>query len=443
MPAGYPRSSTDALETLGIACLLLMAFLMPWTRDGARVFEVLLVLLTVLSAREILRHDRDAWVFFVLLAFTGWMLWINHVSERAFPGWDGDRTEDVRDGARMFLFAVSGWWLGGSVRGMRVVACLASAGVVVAVALDLMGLGLNATSPNATSNFGFRNSQHTAVMIGTLLLAVITLGPRYVWTSAPGGASSLGWLLAWLAAMGGLLWMLAQTGNRQIWLGLVAGLGTAAVLWAIHARVRRRNRRDRHGIPGTAWVAALLLVAGLVWSAVPAWERLEREWTSVSAYLSGPSDQVEWTSVTIRLALWRHAAERISERPVLGYGGASRPHLIAESDLPQQIKHGFGHFHNSYIDLALAYGLLAPILLISILAGLALRLLMAWARGRVPTDVAAFLVGWLALFSVINVFESYVFYNTGPMLMGLVGAIGYSATIRTRREGRQNQADTI
>lgn len=443
VPSRYSRSPNDSLETFGIACLLLVVFLMPWARDGARVFEVLLVLVTLLSAREILRHDRDGWIYLVFAAFVGWMLWINQVSERAFPEWDSDRAEDVRDGARMFLFLVYGWWLGGSVRGMRLVACLAIAGVVVAVALDLVGLGLNDTNPKSTNDFGFRNSQHTAVVFGTLLLAVITLGPRHVWASGPGGAASHGRMLGWLVAIVGLLWMLAQTGNRQILLGLAAGLGTAAVLWVIQARARNRDRQEQQRISVTAWIAALLLVAGLVWSAVPAWERMEREWTSVSAYMSGTTDQVEWKSVTVRLALWRYAADRISERPVLGHGGASRPHVIAESDLPQQIKDRFGHFHNSYVDLALAFGVLAPVMLVSILAGLAIRLLRAWACGTVPTDAAAFLVGWLALFSVVNVFESYVYYNTGPMLLGLVGAIAYAATIRIRHGDEWNQAESM
>jgi len=432
LPSDYPRAPHPVLECAGIATLLLTVFLFLWARDWARVFEVLFLFATIVSAVQILRNDPDAWVYLVLILVVLWTITINRLSMQWYPQWDGDKLEGTRDSARMFLFALCGWWLGGRPRSIAVIACVAIGGALVASAIPALGIPWEDEAEGSPNAFGFRNSQHAAVIYGTILLVAIVLVPRFC--RGTRAAQLVRWTICALIIIG-CLWILNQTGNRQVWLGLISGLGVAGVIFLRRASTYDSDTRLGGHRRGAAWLAVVLAVAAMVWSAGPAWERMQREWNEVSEYMTGEAAMPKPTSALIRLELWKSTVAAISERPLLGYGGANRQHVIPESGLPESMEQ-WGHAHNSYLDLAVEYGIVVPILFISILSGLALRVIQAWRQRFLPTDVAALLLGWIAFFAVVNVFESYVYYDTGILLMMVMGGVCYTATIPYRRSRR-------
>lgn len=435
VPSDYMRASRPGIAAFGIACLLLMVFLTPWARDWARVFEVLLVFTTMASGARILRGDPDAWIYLVLALFVAWTLWAGYLATVAFPDWPHDGVEGTRDCARIFVFAICGWWMGGTPRGVAAIAVAAFAGVAVTVMLEAIGTPVHRWYGLDNGAFGFRNSQHSAIVFGTLALFVAAMGPRFC--AASGTAGRFPWRRAilWVVAVAGCILLLRMTGNRQIWVGLAgAGLVCAALL-LYHARKSGpRSEPMPRGRAVTVAAVAAVLLAGVAYGAGgKAWAKFEREWSGIAAYVAGDTENVDVNSSTIRLMLWRNALSAAAERPLLGYGGNSSAALIDRTDMPERVR-GFGHPHNSYLHLWNSYGIAAPIIFILVLAGLALRILQAWRRSFLSTDVAVFAVGWLSLFAVVNVFESYVFYNSGFFLMMVVGGAIYSMTLPCRRE---------
>jgi O-antigen ligase len=144
------------------------------------------------------------------------------------------------------------------------------------------------------------------------------------------------------------------------------------------------------------------------------------------------------TSATIRLTLWRTAAEAIAKRPLTGYGGAARKIVLKDAGLPVHLVGQIGHFHNSYLELWLSYGVLGPLVFIGILILLGWRLIAASRQKCLAPDFALFGLSWLAFFATVNIFESYVSYRSGAYLIFIVGGALYSIAIPARRTIRHH-----
>lgn len=116
------------------------------------------------------------------------------------------------------------------------------------------------------------------------------------------------------------------------------------------------------------------------------------------------------------------------EAPLTGYGGATKYKLIEKSDMSDLIKNNFGHFHNGYLEMAVAYGLPGLLLLPLLLTVLASRTFRAWRYDKLPTDFMLFGLLSLIFFAVVNLFESYPMYRTGYFFMGILGGSLYTLT---------------
>ena len=99
--------------------------------------------------------------------------------------------------------------------------------------------------------------------------------------------------------------------------------------------------------------------------------------------------------------------------------------------MPEAAITGFGHFHNSYLELAVAYGLGAPVVFIAILLFLLIRALKARKNGHLSIEFTCFSVSWVTFFFIVNLFESYVMYRTGYFLLMLLGGIIYGVTSKS------------
>jgi O-antigen ligase len=98
-------------------------------------------------------------------------------------------------------------------------------------------------------------------------------------------------------------------------------------------------------------------------------------------------------TLTGRTLLWDLAEAAIESRPWLGFGyKAYWTNIPAEMRELVSVVGGVFHFHNNYLDVAVAFGFIGPILLaLGVITGLArsLRMLLA---GVEPIDAWPFLI---------------------------------------------------
>jgi O-antigen ligase len=119
-----------------------------------------------------------------------------------------------------------------------------------------------------------------------------------------------------------------------------------------------------------------------------------------------------------RGALWKFAGSKTLEHPIIGWGGEARKNLIAESEfLNSRTAKGLQHSHNAWLDFGLAYGLLGILLLSTLLYQLIRLCLQHWKSNHIPTHIMTYSVTALVFLSIMNLFESYLFFWQGGYLI--------------------------
>lgn len=424
-PSVYSRTLWPSLEWVALLALLLFATCQFLFREAARVAEVLLLAVTLLSAFHIWRGNRDRWLYLAPVAFFVFTLAVNAWATLKFPE-ELDHLSYSRQYTRMFLFLLAGWWLGARERNVLLLFAAAVGGLMITIAVEGGTDSWRHLLDGERVDFGLRNAQHTGVLFGSVLIGAACFMFRFF---APRRHHSVrvGLIIAWTAMFAVTLLIVIGAESRQVWLGFAAAIFAGVLFLGVSRPVARFRSRIWLAI-----VAAFLITGFLTTfffdSLSATWSSFASDWQAVQSLINGNGDVAKLGSGTVRLLQWQFALDAIADRPWFGYGGATKALLIEQSNLPGFIRSHFGHIHNSYLELWLGYGIIAPLAFISTILGLAWRTISGWRKGSLQPDMAAFGLAWLAFFATVNIFESYVTYLTGYYLTSIIGAGLYSLT---------------
>ncbi|WGL15991.1 O-antigen ligase family protein [Microbulbifer bruguierae] len=266
-------------------------------------------------------------------------------------------------------------------------------------------------------DFGLHNAQHTAMLFGTATLGLLAFAPAILRRRRWAWPLRLGWLLALATSVCAVI--LTQT--RGVWVGMLPALliSACAATVALHRHFRSHRRYVIAASAATCGAAALVgyLSLGDVVS-----HRLAYEQNTIALAQQGELAQLPYTSTGIRLHTWAEAMHWIGKHPLVGWGGNGRSLIFDHSsNLPDDIKQHFGHLHNSYLDLMVNFGLLGLLLLAALVYWLMNRCLRYYRAGLLSGNNLVFCLSFTVFFGVINFFESYLFYDSGRLLMALIG----------------------
>lgn len=263
-------------------------------------------------------------------------------------------------------------------------------------------------------DFGLHNAQHAAMLFGTAALGIAAFFPRII----ASGHRLLA--LAWLALLAICIAAVVASQTRGVWAGFIAGALTLATIRVMELRNRYRRRTIFAGAVATA---VCTLAIGYIALGDIVSQRLAAERETLHLLQQGQLEKVpDTTSAGVRLHTWREALNWIAEHPLVGWGGNGRSLIFDHStNLPESIKQNFGHLHNSYLDLLANYGLLGLALLVALVYWLVSRCLHGYRSGHLCAGDFTFCLSFTVFFAVINLFESYLFYDSGHLVMALVG----------------------
>lgn len=140
--------------------------------------------------------------------------------------------------------------------------------------------------------------------------------------------------------------------------------------------------------------------------------KIENEISKLTPYLSGESDKPAQTSFGWRIELWNIAIDKTRELPLIGMGGESRFDAILNTpNISHGLKHKYHHFHNSFFEFSVAYGILGLTLLCLFLYKVtyvkeAQRVMSINKAAQIYTAASIFIL-------TVNLFESYLFFWQG------------------------------
>ncbi|WP_404297352.1 O-antigen ligase family protein [Halomonas sp.] len=397
-----------ALVAYAALCLL-----WPAVGEPAGTLMAILGLVAVLSWGKGLRGSAPVWLLLMavlvqLISWTGGYL--HH------PEWISDIPQLDRLG-KQFMFIGVAWWLGGNTRLTRWVWGLAALGVVVVMLPPFTDWAVWQRGLSGQRvGLSIRNAQHDAMLLGTVLIGLVAMSPRLLGAGPWRPLRWVGWWLGLAVCLAGVL----VTQTRAAWLGLLVALCVAGLCWGVYERAvgHPRAARRMFSLLG-GLVLLVVLVGGYFHEALE--RRLGQESQVIAQILAGEMAQVPDTSIGIRIHSWRAAGEWIAERPVAGWGGQARGLVMQHTEwLSPVYEERFGHLHNSFLELWVAYGILGVGAILALTAWVGIGTWKAWRARVIPGDMALFAVAFFVFWLLVNQFESFMAFGSGVYVFNMV-----------------------
>lgn len=378
-----------------------------------------------------------------------------------FTDFDGLFYSDPNNFGRLFLILPIGYFLIGNQRRKDAFLIAALVGVSIPVITSIDRELFDKILSGKRPSFGYANAQHSSMLFSLAYIGLLS----YYRKIAPRGV--LWRQFAWFTISLVPILVISTSKTR----GALLGLFTSGVLYCIHklgdfeyrrifSIIRERLQQPSPNSSGeradnfqqktdtTSNLTALFLNRRFAPDSL--WTRLKRNLipyfsivllivlfvlsTSHRMLPDVDSDPngIATTSVQtnsnvgIRFAYWAEGKQLFCEHPLVGWGGDARYFLIPQaSHLPYS--GSIKHFHSSYVDFAVAYGLFGVMVILTpwIFAFRFTRRLRHSSSASDPT--LNFTTYGIVCFGVMNFFESYIFnYWTGAFAAIILLAPIYS-----------------
>ncbi|GAA0827806.1 hypothetical protein GCM10009112_07420 [Marinomonas arenicola] len=337
---------------------------------------------------------------------------------------------------RMFLFIPIAWWIKDSPKKVFLFWSLAALAVLASPWISGDGFQeIIRGWQGYRVDFGLKNAGHTSLFFGTILIGLICFSPRlYLWKKSS--------LIILIPCLLFCAFTMIAVQTRAGWLALIVCSSTTLIYFFL----KEKNKSKFFNKKTIAFIILTLIAGSLLYKNMGniVEKRSKSESSVIDSVLSGNFDDIPYTSVGIRVNLWRAALARIEERPILGWGINGQSIAIKETTwLPDHIRQTFGHLHNSYFSILTNYGLLGLLFYVVWFGWIFLKILNLVSKGSLGKDIGYFSITVLSFWSIVNLFESYLFFWTGVVyiqaLFGGLLALIWQAEIKEKQQ-KNNQA---
>jgi O-antigen ligase len=415
---------------IGIIAAFCFAFSVAMERDLARISEVFLILSLLVSSKNIYRNNtkQDNRLYLLAFIFLIFMILVNKWAEATYASEDLNHERFMRHYIRFFLFLAIGWWLYKSENLVIILFSCLILGFLIRIIESGDFSHWSKVLSGHRMEFGFSNAQHTGIYAGSIIFLTLFLHIKALKAPTFPLKIFLQSLLCSIFIISLICAISSQT--RGIFIGLVIALPILFIAWGVRSPIAQRI-----GVKKTLTVSVIFTICGilLAFQHEPMEKRFQKATQTVSKLAQEGIENTPTTSSGIRLHQWHLALKLIMERPLFGYGGATKEQLIKQSEMPKAAIGNFGHFHNSYLELAVAYGLGAVAIFLFLLYFLFYRLIVALKQKQISPSFAYMGLSWLIFFAIANIFESYVMYRSGYVLFAIIGGAIYGLSIPKRQ----------
>jgi len=416
----FPRTSTP-LVALGLICIVV--FLL-FNLSGNISLEhyphivfILIFLSSVVKQRWILLKDTGVRLIAIGLLLPFILFWINYLDKTA-QSFEYFTAEKL---VRLTGFVVAGFWLGGSLRNIQVFLVLAFLGLMIALFnVDIIP-AFKSIFTGSRVDFALRNAQHTSMFFGVAVIALITFHQNIRFNTL---SKTNKWLFTalWGVGLSLALIVLIGTQTRASLLAFTVIFILSVILMSI--KFYREGITDK---TKKLFITYILLSTMVLSFAINlTLSNRGHEAKVIKQLANAELNNLPRSSLGLRLDTWIEASEWIAQKPLQGWGSQAAKHILQEASLFEDINIVFGHFHNSYIEFAVSYGLTGLSFLLFIFIWLNRRIYLICKRKPELIAVWYYTFYGSLFMAVINVFESFVFWGSGTYTMAILLAPAYT-----------------
>jgi O-antigen ligase len=269
----------------------------------------------------------------------------------------------------------------------------------------------------ARIDFAFRNANHGALYFGTCLIVLLSFYQTLV-------THKMTKKIVWISLFLVFSLFLLFTQSRGTWLALVLVFIYFGYLKIQERRLSEGTYLWKKGLLGFAVLGSLalfLLFNTSLGQSISS--RVFAESNTWALIFSGNLTDLPKTSIGIRISFWLQGLNYFLERPLFGWSTQGQTLAIQLSPELASLK-GFGHLHNSWIELLINYGVIGSFLYIFSLFILSKVVKRSYQSGVISSEWLIFFKLFLFYWILVNIFEGFVLFWTGAFLCSVIfGAI--------------------
>jgi O-antigen ligase len=400
-----PQEQPTWLILIGIASIAVYAFCRTGFDEVASVASTIGGLTGLWGlfkyGKEVDSHIlfRFVWIA-IILQLISWGL-----SQYTTPEWAEDYPK-IDKITRWFVFIPMAWWIAQYKNAIWLIWGCAALGILVSPWVTGEGIpeiirGLN----GERVFFGLRQAQHTSLFFGVILIGLLCFTRKIInikkWLTIP--------LLLTIAYC---LLIIYINSSRQAWLALLL----TAFFMASYFTIKRFNRATgkKKLVTLSLFLGGMLCLSAVIANNNTIVDRVMEEKEALEAIATLDFDDVPYSSFGIRLHSWVAASEFIKEKPIFGWGSNGKTLVMKKTEwLPDWVQNGFGHLHNTYIQILVNFGLVGLAFYLFIWMYMTNSLFKEIHKGTIKKDIGYFFMSFLCFWSIMNCFEAYQNFWTG------------------------------
>lgn len=413
------------VEIIGLLGLALVAFALALGNTGQSVGMGLLLIASLFAWRALWTGLKSDWVARFAL------IWFCFVLLRALWGsWEmpalaSEHLDRTRNIARVLLFPLACWWLGGDRRAVVSLCAVVLAGAVAGILYYGNWHGLDVFTIPQRLRFGgdprLQGLLYVSILAGMIAFA------RAWWGSSVNRTAFFLRALLWVLLYLLILWALIAVQARAAWIAgaLVGSIFFICFIWN---KLRRHAGGRRHELAiGLSFLVSTSAVLAIFADTIA--NRMLEEHGHYELVIQGEVQEIEDRSVATRLYLIGVGWSTWLDRPFFGWGPGSSEYLIAHGDMPGELQ-GSAELHNNYLDVLMRFGMVGTLLFFGFWSWLILRTLRHVRAGDIPADVGALGLSVSLIFFIVNFTDTYIDFQFGWFYMLLLCALLHSPLMR-------------
>lgn len=415
---------------LGLSGLFLFAAFGWVDRVNNDISVFLMLIAAALQYKNIwkcMRHDPLTYIF---LIFTLYVLLHAYFSGLSFPETKGDQWHQASKWLRIWFFLLVAWWLDGNSKRIFLILAIAFSGFILQILSAFDWSNVHILLENKVMLLGL-NKNATALISGTGLIAIAIFTPRALSTAGSSIPKKIGIIAFILLISAIFIEAMLLTQSRTVWIAVAATLS----LLFLYGGIKNIHLLRQKRIAITAAALTTLIVLFLY----PHFQKITHSFARESTLAQNVSDKfdinkIPYSSLGRRFHLWHFGLNRLSEKPLIGWGPGTR----VTRDLD---RHDYGnklentearllqrhpHLHNTYLITLVRLGLIGALLITIAFVFFHRGIWLEYKKGNIDKQIFIFYLASTFAFLLGNMTMFRLFTQEDRTLIYLIFACAYS-----------------
>jgi len=422
-----PSEPASWIVILAMIGIFSMSLGMGGSKSLQNIGMALVLFSSLLAALPIWRKIRRDPMFYLVLTFLAYLLIRTVFAQFELPDLTDDHWDRARRMSRIILLPLVAYWISKKPHWLKHIFVFFAAGVLLAIFLGIWDSGIKQFFLDHRRAHFVLNPQRMGYVSGLTFVGLIIFRAQIIAWSRRYISLFGAWVL-WTLFVCLIFQAFLASQARGAFLGLIiASVILMSVLFAKKFFAPHKSSETK--IPSIIALTIVILISTMAFFQKDIiLQRFLAESDVVQQLVEGETDNLRLTSITIRNQLWKIGYNAWLEKPFFGWGTDGAQKIISQADAPERVKE-LNHFHNTYLDILVRFGIVGFLLFGAIMHQLVKSLWNAYKNQKICSQTSLLLVYGFLFFLLVNITETHLIPSWGWFMLALLGGSMYFPTL--------------